>query len=379
MKITQKQYTSGSWNDINVNADSNKVQLVLVFGAKELVKQPERYDEIRGMFPNSSIIMCSTSGEILGSQVYDDTLTLTAVEFDSSHIETYQIGVNNTEESEAAGKQLGEQLTKDGLKHVMVFADGVLVNGADVLKGVQSTLPEHIEITGGSAGDGDRFQETYVGLNSTSAQNQIVIVGFYGEKLTVSYGSEGGWDTFGPNHQVTKSIGRTVYELEGKPILDMYKEYLGEESKGLPASGLSFPLNVTTPGSNTPLVRTMMEVNETDKSVTFAGGVPEGSYAQLMMANINHLIDGAENAAIKTVSMHPDKNSQLAILVSCIGRRLVFKQRTEEGLDAVRLKFDDSCTVAGFYSYGEYAPSADQSSQCQFQNQTMTITAFHED
>jgi hypothetical protein len=379
MKITQKQYIAGQWKEIRTDTDSNKVRLVFVFGSKEFLIQQERYNEIRNMFPNSSIISCSTSGEIIDAQIYDDTLSLTAIEFSSSYVKAYQIDIGNTEESESIGRQLGEQLDQNGLKHVMVYADGIIVNGTELLRGVQAALPEHMVITGGSAGDGDRFKETYVGLNGIASQNKVIIVGFYGDNLTVSYGSEGGWDIFGITRRVTKSIGRTVYELDNKPILDIYKEYLGDAAKNLPSSGLAFPLYVTIPGLDIPLVRTMMEVNEQDKTVTFAGGVPEGSYAQLMRGNVNHLIDGAENAAEKTVSMYPDKKAQLALLVSCVGRRLVFNQRIEEGLSATRDVFDKDCVVTGFYSYGEFTPNVTQDGKCQFQNQTITITAFHED
>jgi hypothetical protein len=330
------------------------------------------------MFPNSSIVLCSTSGEILGSQVSDDTLSITAIQFEKSRIEAHQTVVTSTEESEVAGKQIGELLSKDGLRHVMIFADGMIVNGAEFAHGLHSVLPENVALTGGSAGDADHFKETYVGLNGAPSQNVVVIIGFYGDDLTIGYGSAGGWDTFGISRQVTKSVGRVVYELDHKPILDIYKEYLGDAAKDLPASGLSFPLNVIVPGSSVPLVRTLMSVDEQDKSVTFAGGVPEGSSAQLMRANIDHLIDGAENAANMTALMHKDQKPQLAVLISCIGRKLVLKQRTEEELDVIRNVFGDDCVMTGFYTYGEYTQNR-EINQPLFQNQTMTITTLIED
>lgn len=377
MKTTQKQYVNGLWNEISTNADPNKVQLVLAFGSKALVRQPEQYAKIHAEFPNSTIMICSTSGEVMGSNVSDDTLSITAIEFEKSHIEAHQSIVNKTEDSEMAGKQLGEQLTKEGLRHVMVFGDGMIINGSEFIHGLHSVLPETVAIIGGSAGDAADFKETYVGLNNVPSQNIIVVIGFYGENLTIGYGSAGGWDTFGISRQVTKSIGRTVYELDHKPILDIYKEYLGDAAKDLPASGLSFPLNITVPGLNIPLVRTLMSVNEADGSVTFAGGVPEGSYAQLMRANIDHLVSGAENAANTTASMHPNQKPQLAIIISCIGRKLVLKQRTEEELDVVRNVFGDSCAMTGFYTYGEYTQNGKD--QPTYQNQTMTITTLRED
>jgi len=379
MKITQKQYSQGSWRDIRTNDGAGNAHLVFVFGSKDLIRQPERYQDILTMYPDGLIVTCSTAGEIMDARVFDDTISLTAIEFGSSHVEAYESTVENVDDYTAIGRQLGSQLTVDSLKHVMVFMDGLVINGDDIMQGIQAALPNNIAVTGGLAGDGDHFKETYVGLNSLPNRNRVVIIGFYGDKLTIGHGSVGGWDAFGVSRLVTKSTNNIVYELDNKPILDIYDEYLGDKAKDLPLSGLLFPLNVKLPNSENLVVRTLLDVNRDDKSIRFAGNIPEGSYAQMMKANVNRLIAGAQDAAIMSLSVQPSKRAQLAILINCFGRKLVFKQRIEEEVEEVCSIFGSNCFTAGFYSYGEITPDSATSSQCQLQNQTMTITTLSEE
>jgi hypothetical protein len=67
----------------------------------------------------------------------------------------------------------------------------------------------------------------------------------------------------------------------------------------------------------------------------------------------------------------------LAILISCVGRKLVLKQRVEEEVESVRNVLGARTVLSGFYSYGEIAPFL-PSAKCELHNQTMTITTFAE-
>jgi hypothetical protein len=205
----------------------------------------------------------------------------------------------------------------------------------------------------------------------------VVAIGLYGDKLKVGYGSLGGWDTFGPERVVTKSKGNVVYELDGEPVLALYKKYLGPHAAGLPASGLRFPLSVRKNPDDTPVVRTLLGVSEEQQTMTFAGDVPQGSLARLMRANFDRLVDGATGAA-KTCQQALSKDSaELAILISCVGRRLILQQRTEEEVEGVRAVLGDKAVMTGFYSYGEISPFT-PTAKCELHNQTMTITVLSE-
>jgi hypothetical protein len=329
-----------------------------------------------GAYPKSTLFGCSTSGEIAQTSVRDDSVVCTAVAFDSTRIAPHKVALSDVDGSESAGRALAKAIAPEGLRHVLVFSDGLNVNGSELVRGLLAELPEGVQVTGGLAGDGARFEQTRV-ICEELLDGAVAAVAFYGDALAVGYGSLGGWDTFGPVRQVTKSDGNVLFELDGKPALDLYKTYLGEHADGLPATGLLFPLNIRRKEGDDALVRTILSVDEDAQSLTFAGDVPEGSLAQLMKANFDRLVEGAEGAARASGARLGDGDAELALLISCVGRKLVLKQRTEEEVEGVAEVLGDQAVLTGFYSYGEICPAAPNAS-CDLHNQTMTITTFRE-
>jgi len=329
------------------------------------------------MHPEAHLFGCSTAGEICGTSVLDDSIVTTAIHFEKTEIAGARITLNGVSSSFDAGSMLAQSIKREDLRHVFVLSDGLGVNGSDLVNGLAQALPEGVTITGGLAGNGDRFEETYVFWDDLPSQNTLAILGFYGDHLKIGYGSMGGWDPFGPERVITKSKENLLYELDGQCALETYKKYLGAHAAGLPATGLLFPLSIRTKNGETGIVRTILSVNEKEKSMTFAGDVPEGAYARFMKANFERLIDGSSGAALRCHEMMNAKAPDLAILISCVGRKLVLKQRIEEEVEAVRDVLGGDATLTGFYSYGEISPFV-KGAPCALHNQTMTITTLTE-
>jgi hypothetical protein len=258
-----------------------------------------------------------------------------------------------------------------------VLSDGIAVNGSELVRGMTSALPDSVTVTGGLSGDGSRFDRTFVIARSGPVEGAITALGFYGDRLKIGYGSLGGWDPFGPERLITRSSENVLFELDGKSALELYKLYLGEHASGLPATGLLFPLALRAPDSDAALVRTILSVDEAEHSMTFAGDVPEGWFARLMRANFNRLVDGANGAARDSLEKIGDGPPDLALLISCVGRKMVLKQRIEEEVEAVRDVLGETTTMTGFYSYGEISPLM-PGARCELHNQTMTITTLSE-
>jgi hypothetical protein len=263
------------------------------------------------------------------------------------------------------------------LVHVFVLSDGLRVNGSDLVTGMMQLLPKGITVTGGLAGDAARFSETLTLSGDRATPGSVAVLGFYGSRLRVGFGSLGGWDAFGPERLVTRSKGDVLHELDGQSALQLYKRYLGDQASGLPATALLFPLNLRRAAGETPVVRTILTIDEAQQSMTFAGDIPEGSQVQLMKANFDRLIDGAMGAANTSYQALGSLQPDLAILISCVGRKIVLKQRVEEEVEGVRSVLGDKATLAGFYSYGEISPFT-AGGRCELHNQTMTITTFTE-
>ena len=382
MKIEQKYWTEGEgWVVVSKEKVSETPQLVFLFGGRALVEKGERYAEVKAMYPQSHILSCSTAGEITDTRVRDNSVSLTAVWFEKTTLTFVQTTVEAYEQSYEGGKSLAQQLLQDNLVHAMVFSDGQHVNGTQLVKGFNDVLPGSVSVTGGLAGDGADFKKTLVGLDEPGHEGTIVAIGFHSTSLKVGYGSLGGWDTFGLQRTITKSKNNVLYELDGQPALHLYKEYLGDQAAGLPGTGLLFPLQlrIKNEGKEVDVVRTILSVNEKDQSITFAGDMPEGTQATLMKANFERLIDGASGAGTMSLEAQGTNGVQLAILISCVGRKLVLKERVEEEVEAVRAAMGTEAVLAGFYSYGELCPTASTEKQCELHNQTMTVTTFREE
>jgi hypothetical protein len=352
--------------------------LVLAFGASRFGGASEPLTELRRAYPRSHVVGCSTSGEITDDVVRDDTIAVSVTRFDQSTLRTVYAAVASADASFGAGATLARELVGADLRAVLVLSDGLNVNGSELVKGLNSVLPKEVVVAGGLAGDGDRFQKTWV-LGRDGPQSHLVsAVGIYGARVRVGHGSRGGWDRFGPERNITRSAGNVLYELDDRPALALYKEYLGERAAGLPATALLFPLAVRSSSVDPKvLVRTILGVDEAKQSMTFAGDVPQGFLAQLMRANFERLIDGAAMAAILTKDPAGDATGDvLAVAISCVGRRLILGERTEEELEAALDALPERTRQIGFYSYGEISPYA--TGKCDLHNQTMTLTNIEE-
>lgn len=351
---------------------------VLVFGAPDCVEDPATLAGIAAAFPNSCVTGCSTAGEIHGACVLDHSLVVAVAAFEHTGLRIAHADVPTAANSREAGRSLAAALHGESLRGVLVLSDGLGVNGSELARGINESLPADVAVTGGLAGDGSRFSRTWVLRDGRATSSVVTAVGFYGEQVQFSHGSRGGWDKFGPERIVTRSEGNVLYELDGKPALELYKRYLGERAAGLPATGLLFPLALreNTADPNV-VVRTLLAVDEARQSMTFAGDITQGWMCQLMSANFDRLIAGAAEAAQRTTEGAGESvGDVLGIAISCVGRRLILGERTEEELEATLDSLPARSQQVGFYSYGELSPH--ENGACDLHNQTMTLTAIGE-
>lgn len=357
------------------DAEKGKTRdLVLVFFDNDACLEPQWYEMLKQMYPNAMIAGASSSGNVLNTTISDQDAVATAITFDRSKVRCIAKKIVDYDDAETLGAALGEELLGESLRHVLILSDGLAVNGSELARGFSHVLPEGITITGGLAGDGTRFSATYVIAQSPAQSGIVAAVGLYGETLRAKSGCFAGWEEFGPERIVTKSKGNVLYIIDDKPALALYKSYLGEFAVDLPGSGLRFPMSVRKDGNATPLIRTLLAVDEEAQSLTFAGDVPEGYLCRLLKTNMDLLI---ENAGLAAKSSKLDQSEEfLVIAVSCVGRRLVLGQLCEEEIEIIRETLGNKAVITGFYSYGEL--SEDGESRCSLHNQTMTLVSIYE-
>jgi len=372
-----------SWNVID-RWQSQKTQfapnLVLYFGSRETLSDSGRYRELREMFPDACLMGCSTDGQICGDEMMESGVNAIAVRFDATTIRTAIENAPNAGHSRTYGEAIGRTLASDDLAGVFVLSDGLAVNGSELVAGIGMHVG-NVPISGGLAGDGSQFIETMVGLNCPPESGKIAAIGFYGRSIKIGHGSAGGWDVFGPKRRITSAEGNVLFQLDGRAALDLYERYLGDdEIEALPGSALLFPLQIHDPKRpDHRLVRTVLAVDRDKRSMTFAGDMPEGWVAQLMRGNFDRLASGAAEAAqLARDDLGELKGSGgMAILVSCIGRKLLMGQHIATEIEAAGAALGPNLARIGFYSYGEITPHA-TSGICELHNQTMTITTMVE-
>lgn len=349
---------------------------VLVFGSVERFNEKNFTKTLQNRYPEAQIIGCTTSGEITSSGTFDDSIHITAMEWEHSMLRFISKPVENMAQSHAIGSQIAKELQMDDLKGIFVLSDGLNVNGSDLVDGLQSVLPD-VPITGGLASDAAQFKKTLI-LNNEKVEDKVVIaVGIYGEKAVVTSGALGGWKPYGPPRKITKSSKNIVYELDNKPALPLYKMYIGYYAEQLPASGLNFPVAIMDE-KEVKVIRTLLAVNEKDQSLTFAGNIAEGSIIRFLKSDHDQLVLGATEAAKQIIAKGINTSEKgLAICVSCVGRKLVMESQVSDEIFAVQRILGLQSGITGFYSNGEIC-SGDDDSHSQLHNQTMTIAHLSE-
>jgi hypothetical protein len=377
MEFATFQYNQG-WSIDDFPLLDSENTLIIAFASSDFKHNLEPFLALHKAYPLASIIGCSTAGEIFNAFTIDSSISVAVIRFDKTVIKCTYRELENHDNAKESGHAIINDLKGEGLRGIFVLSDGLHVNGTDLVEGLNSLNDPRIIITGGLAGDGAHYQETWTYLNGQLYKNHIVAVGFYGDNFLMGHGSKGGWDIFGPERRITKSEKNILFELDGQPALKLYKDYLGEMASGLPLTGLRFPLAIRKDTADESyVVRTLVSTNDENESVTFAGNMPSGYLAQLMRANFDRLISGASHAA-ELASKHLPKDSKpsITIAISCYGRKSLLGERTEEEVEAAMESYPTGTAQIGFYSYGEIAPVTANS--CDFHSQTMTITVFQE-
>lgn len=371
------QQATGWSQPLPAGLDSPRT-LVLAFGTVATPAARAALGEVAALLPGAVRMGCSTAGEIVQGRVRDDSLALAIARFEAVGLHKVVRALGPDDDATVAGREIAQALLAPDLRAILVLCDGLSTNGSDLAAGIDSVVSKDVEIMGGLAGDGDRFGATWVLGDEGPLDAHVTAVGFYGPRLRTGHGCHAGWCTFGPERTITRARGNILHELDGKPALSLYRTYLGDRASELPAAALLFPLAVRHPDDEgTPVVRTILGMDEAEQSMRFAGNVPEGYRARLMRTRTDSLVQSAGLAAARAAQSFPEAARPLAIAVSCVGRRLVLGERTEEEVESVRDALPRDSVQVGFYAYGEIGrrhPGA----ACDLHNQTMTVTLIDE-
>lgn len=351
-------------------------QLVLVFGsAALLMKLP--LSAWRALWPKACFVGCSSAGEILNDRINEQRLALTVVSFDRSQIAFARAEQAGGDDGTACGAELASALPQEGLRHVFMLCDGLACNPSALLKSLAEHLPAEVVVTGGIAADDLNFTRPLIVANALPDKACAAAVGFYGKTLNIGFSAMNGWNCFGPERQITRINGNTLYELDGGKAFELYERYLGELASSLPASALRYPLAQITPNAWSCLkTRSTLSFDATVGSIQLCGSLAEGDFVRMMRATPEHLVRAAHNAASDCM-ISGGKRPTLAVAVAGAGRRQMLGLRAEEELEDIKRTLGPQLALSGFYGYGEIAPLAGGTTS-EVHGQSISITSFDE-
>lgn len=339
-------------------------------GAAALAALHERW-------PQAAVLGCSTAGEIHGAEISDGSLSIATLSLAHSRVRRAHARVGGSAGSWAAGQSIAQQLSAPDLRCVLLLSCGLDVNNSALVGALREHLSPSAVLAGGFAGDGARFADTWVLHEGLPQRDCVTAVGFYGAHIEMRHGCENGMEVFSAERVVTRSQDNILYELDGRPALQVYKEYLGPFAADLPGSGLLFPFSMRSDATaEKSLIRSVIAVDEGQQSMTTIGNMPTGALVRLMRANADKVIAAAGQAARAAAPPAQAVGGALALVVSCVGRRLVLGDRTEYETEAALQALPPGIHQVGFYSFGEIAPHVN--SVCDLHNQTITVTTLVE-
>jgi len=253
---------------------------------------------------------------------------------------------------------------------LLVLSAGLQADGEAFVHGVIVTMGYEAPLFGGLAGDDLKMQGTYTFTEKEITGLGVLALALDNVKIEVNGLAVSGWKGIGTIKTVTRAEGNVVYTIDDHPALDVYSRYFNINLGDDQTLAAEYPLQVMREDGSFVL-RAAMIINP-DKSMVYAGTVPQGSQVQFSMPPSTEIID----FAIQNLShfKQDTTNADALILFSCKGRHLALGPMIEDEIDSIFHLWE--APMVGFFTYGEIGPT--KAGRCDFHNNTLTLVTLRE-
>ncbi len=206
-------------------------------------------------------------------------------------------------------------------------------------------------IFGGSAGDDMRLKETFVFSKDNFSNHGVITLVLDRDKIDIVGSRAFGWVGIGKDRIVTKAEDNIVYEVDGNPAIDFYKDYLNiTDNEDIPAIGIEYPLEVTMK-SGLVVYRAVLGIDEEKNALIFAGHVEEKSKIRISAPQGEGIVKYVGNSIDKALQERPDFKPEIGLVFPCCSRKQVLGN-----LAVKEIELAYKCSkvpLIGFYAYGE--------------------------
>ena len=351
--------------------DGQEPQAGLLLAAHDLDFE-EFLSVVTDTYPDLDLIGCTTMAPMSSVADYiEGSTTLTL--FASDELEfTAGLGTEVAAGVESATRQAVEEATRKTDKAPALLIVTPSVEDFDpnaVTSEIGEILGHKVPVFGGGAAPDFPIAMPWLGgvqfYGDRVITNSLPVLLISGP-LKLSIGVAHGWSPVGRTAVVTRSDEYKVYEIDGEPILDFYRHYLGVESE--PA--IANPLAILDDRTGRYYLRAPLVYDASDGSATFFGSVPQGATVQLAMATTEEILNATETSLTEAMVGYPKEAvPEAALIASCAVRSFLLGTRTSGEIERIRAGLGQDVTVSGFYAFGEIAPLGSDSAP-RFHNET---------
>lgn len=350
----------------------NSSSLAIAFG-----NDKKLYSALKEELEGLSIVGASVTGLIAGTKESEEGLSVVFYEFGKSRVKTCFVEFEKWGDGEEVGKKIFEQLKAPDLKGILVLSEGLKLNCSEMVEEIAKAKEPHVSLAGGLAGDVFTYDDIFVFNDKEGiSDSAVVAVGFYGDHFHMDVVAHSGITPMGVEREVTKVEDYTIYELDGKPAVEVYKEYFGtDDLESISKDLVKFPFSITNNYIEEGVVRTPLRFSEDKKGIQFTGSIPLGSRVRLMQSASSKFIDGVYDL-VDSAPESFNGNDKSLLAISCACRKAVLGGIVDQEAEIICEEFNKE-GIVGFYSFGEIA--SDKHDQSFLYNQTLTLVSIYEE
>jgi hypothetical protein len=313
---------------------------------------------------------CSAEGTIGGEDADESNFSVVVTAISSDELRwTNGLVTGLRADSRAAGQQVAEYLQSDlspDAIGLFVFPDALSVNFNNFASGLEGNLSTHrfLPLWGGAAGDNFARQQTYQYCDDEVVSDGIAFALLTGEART-AWAISHACIPIGGERVVTRCQGNVIYEIDGKPLLEVIKEYIPDPD--LIANwyryALTLALSFKAPEyfeDEEYIVQGIPRINEDDGSVTIQTEVTEGMSVWFSSRDKEKLTAGLNRMVAQIKHQLGDAQPKLVFQFDCSSRgKMMFRdQERRQLLGQFRQAVGPDAPWVGFYTYGEIGPVA---------------------
>jgi len=301
------------------------------------------------------LVGCSSYAEIDSSEALTRSVSLLGGRSPALEVMTVAL-LPEGRPSFAVGQALGAQLAAFAPSLVVMLPDILTVNATQLLRGVQSVLGSGFPIVGGAAADGGRFERTYQLCGQAIQHSGVVALALKGP-LRIATAARSGYTPVSlPRTASRIENGNVLLELDGRPALDVYREFLGPRAGEIPAVSIEFPLGVIPSGHEEApaLTRAIFAVDEARRALVLGGDLPERGQVRILSATRREVLAGARAATELALQALPQPD--FALVFSCLSRKVALGLQYKDECAGALALLPASVPTAGFYTFGELSP-----------------------